>query len=261
MNPTLRGIAGLRHWLFPPCCAGCDLALLMARQEERPFLCEACEAKLTPVGEGACVACGHPYDGVVGAGFLCGNCGDRTLAVDFVVSAYRGGELSRNLVHRLKYARQAELGRLFGSLLGEVWEDERLLEESWWVVPVPLHRQRQRQRGFNQAEEIAIEFIRRAPRGIRLRLWPGLRRVRQTGHQASRDRKERLGSLDEAFAVRKNLFPALPGPSRGPDPAVPERFLIVDDVVTTASTVSECAAILRDNFCVKVVGAVSVLRG
>jgi len=235
--------------------------LQIARQEERPFLCEACEAQLTPVGHGACLACGHPYDGVVGASFRCGNCGDRTLAVDFVVSAYRGGELSRELVHRLKYARQAELGRLFGSLLEGVWEDARLREESWWVVPVPLHPQRERQRGFNQAGEIAIELVRRAPEGIRLQFWPGLRRVRRTGHQASRDRKERLGSLEEAFAVAKTGFLGLHRASGGPDRLLPARFLLVDDVVTTAATVSECAAVLRENFCVETIAAVSVLRG
>jgi len=137
-------------------------------------------------------------------------------------------------------------------MLDEVWRDERLHEGSWWVVPVPLHPRRLRERGFNQSRELARELIRRAPAGVRLTLQPFLRRVKQTTRQAQLDRRDRLANLYDVFESRKKLPPA---------PAEGARILLVDDVITTGTTVSECAAVLREGFKIKKIAAVSVLRG
>lgn len=243
----------LLGWIYPPTCAVCDLPLDSARQLAKPFLCEACEATLVPIGDLYCTVCGQGYDGVPGVIYRCGNCGDRDLAIDFAVSAYRGAGAGRGLVHRLKFGRQRHLARLCGVLMGEVWRDARLHEGPWWVVPVPLHPSRRRERGFNQSEELARELIRGAPEGIGLEWQPILRRLRQTERQARLDRKERLANLGGVFAAARGRLPSAP--------AGGARILLVDDVITTGTTVSECAAALRDRLEIDRIAAVSLLRG
>ncbi len=254
MNPAwARWRQSLIGWVYPPVCAACEIPLDAKRQIEKPFLCESCESLLLPIGDSYCRTCGQGFDGVTSMAFRCGNCGDRELAIDFAVSAYRGAGPGKRLMHRFKYAKERHLARLFGVLLDSVWRDPRLHEESaWWVVPVPLHPARLRERGFNQSEELARELIRRAPSGLTLRMESLLRRSRTTERQARLDRRERLGNLRDVFSAARNL------PTQPPEGAA---ILLIDDVITTGTTVSECAAVLRESLDIKKIAALSVLRG
>ena len=101
-----------------------------------------------------------------------------------------------------------------------------------FVVPVPLHATKLRQRGFNQAELIARSMIKNQPPGLDLQLAPELlTRKRETQSQVGYTRQQRIANLRGAFAA---------------DIAVTGRdILLVDDVFTTGTTVSECARVLR----------------
>lgn len=239
-------------WLYPPVCGACELPLEAKRQLVKPFLCEACEGTLIPIGPHYCRVCGQGFESAGATPFRCANCGDRDLAIDFAVSAYRGSGAAKGLMHHFKYGKQRHLVRLFGVMLDEVWRDERLHGDPWWVVPVPLHPRRLRERGFNQSRELALELIRRAPAGIALSLQPILRRVRQTPRQAQLDRRERLTNLADVFELGRKLPVPPPGGAR---------ILLVDDVITTGTTVSECAAALTERMEIGQIAAVSVLRG
>lgn len=239
-------------WVYPPVCAACEGSLYPARQLEMPFLCETCEATLEPIGKVYCPVCGQTYEMPTPSTMQCANCGDRELAIDFAVSAYRSTGVARDLMHRFKYGKQQHLSRLMGRLTQRVWEDPRLHKDSWWVIPVPLHPRRMRYRGFNQSEEIARELVRNAPNGVRLQLLPGLKRARHTVRQAQLDRRDRLTNLVEAFEPTRSLLKMQ---------ADPIRVLLVDDVITTGTTVSECAAVLRKSGKIDEVAAVSVMRG
>lgn len=247
-----------RRWVFPPGCGICDVPLSPARQMESPFLCEECESKLTPMGAGACRVCGQSYgDGasssLVLATFRCSNCADRELEFDFAISAFRSSGEARELMHAYKYGKQIHLAQLWGALLQRVWEDPRLEEvRGWHLVPVPLHRKRFRERGFNQATEIAREFSRQAKCSLPLPITSCLRRRKHTVRQAQLDRKERLSNLSDVFSMRKRHRPFEDGFG----------ILLVDDVMTTATTVSECARILRESDGGdRPIVAISVLRG
>ncbi|MEM9281895.1 MAG: ComF family protein [Verrucomicrobiota bacterium] len=255
MSPTQTMSQVLRGWLYPPVCAGCDALLSSARQVAVPFLCEECEDSLVRIAEGYCMVCGQSYDAPMSSAFQCANCRDRELGFDFAVSAYRSSGVARELMHQFKYGKRVHLARLMGKLATEVWRDERLGEGIWWMVPVPLHPRRLRSRGFNQAREIALEMRRCAPPGQDCRVISLLRRTRHTVRQAQLDRKERLRNPEGAFALRRELWTRkLKGQER-------PRFLIVDDVMTTGSTVSECAAVLRKHFDPELIAGVSVMRG
>jgi ComF family protein len=109
-------------------------------------------------------------------------------------------------------------------------DDERLRGRQFDViVPVPLHPARQRERGFNQAALLAdLLSVRVAIRRRSL-----LERIRYTTTQTAFDRAERMENLHNAFRLRKNMD------VRG------LRVLLVDDVLTTGSTLSECARVLK----------------
>ena len=158
----------------------------------------------------------------------------------------------RELMHRFKYSGEVHLARLFGSCLQRTLNSERFGDKDWIVVPVPLHPKRFRERGFNQSGEITSEMVRQSSNRKRFRIRYLLNRVRHTVRQAHLDRERRLDNLSGAFSV----------PARYQKlPIKRARFLIVDDVLTTGSTVSECAAMLRQNFDTEEIAAITVLRG
>src|SRR5262249_55982024 len=153
------------------------------------------------------------------------------------VAAYRGHGIVRDVIHEFKYNRQIHLRHLVGRWLRTALDDERLHEcEFDIIVPVPLHPARQRERGFNQADLLAELLSTHASVPCR-RL---LKRVRYTTTQTALDRSERMENLHNAFRLRKNAD------VRG------LRVLLIDDVLTTGSTLSECARVLKG------AGAISV---
>jgi ComF family protein len=109
-------------------------------------------------------------------------------------------------------------------------EDERVRDLSFDViVPVPLHAARQRERGFNQAQLLAELLSARTSIPTK----PLLERIRYTTTQTALDRAERIENLHNAFRLRKKAdVQAL-------------RVLLVDDVLTTGATLSECARVLK----------------
>jgi ComF family protein len=149
---------------------------------------------------------------------------------DTAVAAYRGRGVVRDVIHEFKYNRQIHLRRLIAQWLRAALDDERLHEIHFDViVPVPLHPARQRERGFNQASLLAESLS--AETSVPSR--PILQRVRYTTTQTALDRSERMQNLHNAFRLRKNAD------VRG------LRVLLIDDVLTTGSTLSECARVLK----------------
>jgi ComF family protein len=130
-------------------------------------------------------------------------------------------------VQALKYRGQRQLGRAFGLLLAEAVYARRAAIDA--LVPVPLHRRRQRERGYNQALEIA----RTVAHELRLPiLCAKITRIKRTAPQSELGAAARIRNLAEAFDVRRNLAGA--------------RLAIVDDVVTTGATLNCLARALRD---------------
>lgn len=217
--------------LYPARCAVCDGVLRGGRS-----LCGACDGELPRLREPFCECCGEMFHGRIGGSFSCPNCEGLNFAFEFARPAMVRDERTLEMVHRLKYGREVHLGRELGRLAAEAFGDPRLgvaLEEKWPLVPVPLHRSRLRWRHFNQAEEIAgaIGRLRGLP------VLGALRRVRKTTTQTRLSRKQRLANLRGAFAVSRKGERWLEGRPAG--------AVLVDDVLTTGSTVDECAKTLR----------------
>ena len=194
------------------------------------YLCNQCEAKAVRIVAPFCQKCSEPFEGFITSEFTCANCAHRRIHFDAAVSAYRGRGMVREIIHEFKYGRQIHLRRLVARWLHAALDDERLRGRRFdVVVPVPLHATRLRERGFNQASLLAA--LLSAQTSIPSK--PLLDRIRYTTTQTALDRSERMENLHDAFRLRKNAD------VRG------LRVLLIDDVLTTGSTLSECARVLK----------------
>lgn len=162
--------------------------------------------------------------------FDCANCAHRKLHFDAAVSAFRSRGIVRHVILDFKYGRRMHLRHLVASWLFVALKDDRLRQRDFdLIVPVPLHPARQRERGFNQAALLAELLSCK----ISIPARPVLERVRYTTTQTAFDRAERMENLHGAFRLRKNAD------------VQQLRVLLVDDVLTTGSTLSECARVLK----------------
>src|SRR6266704_6514219 len=210
--------------LYPSVCTICGRDV---RADE--YLCDQCETKAVRIVAPFCQKCSEPFEGSITNTFACANCAHRTIHFDAAVAAYRGRGIVRQIIHEFKYGRQIHLRHLVARWLYAALDDERLRGSQFAImVPVPLHATRLRERGFNQASLLAA--LLSAQTSISSR--PVLERIRYTTTQTALDRSERMENLHNAFRLRKN------SEVRG------FRVLLIDDVLTTGSTLSECARIL-----------------
>lgn len=135
----------------------------------------------------------------------------------------------RDALHALKYRGERRLGPVLGHAMAERWR--RAGRGGDVLVPVPIHAARRRERGFDQAEDLAAAIARE----LGLPWLPALERRTRTIAQHSLGRRERAANLGGAFAVREGHRQAIAG----------RWIVIVDDVSTTGATLTECAAALR----------------
>ncbi len=238
--------------VYPRACYGCESNL----EEDDNYLCSDCRKQLHPIRRPLCEVCGQAYSGELTPPFQCSNCSDRILQFDFARAGYQSKGLARVLVHRFKYNGHFFLSGLLGEMLAATLQDPRLADvgsgededDEWVLVPVPLHPKRLREREFNQADELC----RQLTRSHGLKTVNALRRTRYTRRQAMLDRSERLKNLRGAFVISPRI--------RQRKEIHGRRVLLVDDVLTTGATASECAQVLSEAGALKVV-VITAVRG
>jgi ComF family protein len=222
------------HWLrvlldgvFPPHCEACERPVPLGHGS---CLCAPCRAAMAPPPEPLCSRCGAPL-GASRPSDQCYRCLRHAPAFSAARAAalYLASDTGLNplaaAVKALKYRRRRVLADALGVLLAERYPfaDDAVL------VPVPLHRARLRERGFNQAVLLARALGRCRGLPVAPRC---LVRTRVTGAQARLTASERRRNLKGAFALRSSL------------PAT-RSIVLVDDVLTTGATADACARVLR----------------
>lgn len=199
-----------------------------------------------PTAEPFCEKCGERFDGVTSTAFECTNCQGRRWNFAWARAYYPARGSVREAIHGFKYQQQFHLRKhLIGWLAagfdrhvapsGLVWDG---------LVPVPLHPLRRRERGFNQALEIARGLSKRR----QIPVMDCLNRLRPTDTQTKLSRDERWRNLRGAFGLRSRFD------VRG------KNLLLIDDVFTTGATCEGCAQVLHQAGAVSI-GVLTVARG
>ena len=176
-----------------------------------------------------CLICGIPFAGV-GEDHICGACQTHPPHFDYARAHLLYEGAGRDLIHAYKYRYKTHLRQPLGLLLLEGMEGflrERAVE---LLIPVPLHRPRLRIRGFNQAQLLCAMVSERLSIPV---LPDGLIRTRPTQPQVELSAADRRNNVKGAFAVKN------------PEKMQGKKILLLDDVMTTGSTVNECAAELK----------------
>lgn len=211
----------VRARLWRTTCVLCQAAG-MARQD----LCAACKQDLV-LNRSACPICAQPLiDSSPSA--VCGDCLRGPPRFDASFIPFRYAYPLDRLIQRIKYNGDLSVGRVLAELFAEQLLLARGRTQPELLIPVPLGTQRYRTRGFNQAIELARTISKQTNIPVRTDV---LERTRETQEQAGLGRKQRRRNVRGAFKVQR--APAC------------NHVAILDDVVTTGSTVNEIAKLLR----------------
>ena len=239
-----NGRAPWRPWvitaldlLFPPLCPVCRELLGEGRRDP---LCGRCWQRMSRINPPWCRCCGLPLaiDG------LCGACRARRPRFAYARAAARYGDVVREAIHAFKFGGRRTLAAPLGDLLAGLGLAALPGAPPDLIIPVPLHRRRERDRGYNQALLLArrLEQHWQVPVAVGV-----LARAAATAPQADLDAAARRRNVRGAFVVRE------------PAAVTGRHVIVVDDVLTTGATVGECARCLT-RAGAAVVGVVTVAR-
>ena len=217
----------LLHVLLPRTCAHCkeDLHYL-----DTAPLCPACRGSLKPIMGLSCRKCGLPLDSGGEYCFLCRGHKGARLKAALVRSAFAFNPELRSIIHAFKYHGRKDLSEPLGIELAQAYDRYPELREYNFVVAVPLFRDKERERGFNQSELLAGTLAREK----KLFLLEGaVEKVKDTPSQTRLSKQERRENVKGTFKAAK------------PELIKGRRILIVDDVATTLATADELARVLE----------------
>ncbi len=225
--------SSLAQWgmelIFPRRCPVCGQIV----QPSGELICATCFLQLSPVKSPVCRKCGKE---VLGDHYeYCPDCMRRQRTFDSGMALFNYNEAARRSMAAIKYKNRREyldfygaaLSRRFSKIVGH-WQADCL-------IPVPIHPSRRRQRGFNQAEELAKRLEKSWNIPVCSQI---LIRNRKTVPQRDLNPSERLKNLREAFRLHpdccKNLVHFFP-----------KTVILIDDIYTTGSTIEACARVLK----------------
>jgi len=225
---------GVQRWLdaglallYPEVCQVCQAEPATPREG---FVGRRCWQQVRFIRPPFCERCGLPYEGDLTARFVCANCHDLNLFFSFARSAVVAKSVVLEVIHQFKYSRALWFEAFLADLL--VREAAPALRARKWdfIVPVPLHPLKEREREFNQAVLLARHLSRAAKIPCQEK---SLRRIAATVTQTHLNRDARATNMKNAFAVRPDA--RLAG----------RRIVLVDDVFTTGATTNDCARAMR----------------
>lgn len=227
------GLELLSYWraftrmFYPALCLLCQKNL----EIDEKGLCSACLMTLPKLKKPLCSKCSMEIPPFAPSrSSRCPSCRNVKTYFNRGVSIFSYGETMKTLLHAVKFEKKPWYLKSLKTFL----EQTRLplpVEEYDLVVPVPLDPSRKGRREFNQSELIARLLLLKSKASKPANV---LKKVKKTAPQSSLDRKERLRNLEGAFRIRRRA------PLKG------KKVLLVDDIVTTTSTINECAKCFRE---------------
>lgn len=241
---------------YPPRCPGCDRILPPGQGGTVCAVCRSLD-RPRPVRAPYCLKCGKPLEDFRQE--YCQDCRRHPPVFTQGRAAFWYREME-DAMHRFKNRGRQEYARAYGKALWEVYQEVQARWRVQALVPIPIHRSRMRQRGYNQAALLCRELSRRSGIPMREDL---LIRSRKTGYQRALNDEERRENVRDAFAAvkqddehvadvrvwdtftdRRPYRQWYDQTQKCEYEAMPARILLVDDIYTTGSTMNEAARIL-----------------
>lgn len=213
-----------------------------------PRFCPACNSKLDTSENVVCTGCLSKLKTVesemIKSEYARKYSGNKIISGFVSHYVFEKDKELQHIIHALKYDKKFLIGKYLGENLGKYFASQF---QSWnidLIIPIPLHHLKKAERGFNQSFYIAkgISKVTKIPLGERT-----VKRIRFTKSQTTMALKEREENIEGAFGLRKN------------EDVKRKNILLVDDVMTTGATISECGNILLDSGANKIYAATVAL--
>ncbi len=219
--------------IYPPQCYICG-KFLKKEEKEHFFhgLCTACLKRLKPLEKPICSICGVPFDSPKDRDHLCKECLSQRPWYDRARSAYYYSEPLAGAIQDLKYRSSSKMVPVLGNLLWlyfKEWTKQQKAKDPL-IVPVPLHRKKLKERGYNQSLLLARKVA--SCSGLHLN-YKSLAREKNTTTQTGLKKEERRRNVKGAFSLKK------------PEAVRDRNIILVDDVFTTGQTLNECTKTLK----------------
>jgi ComF family protein len=219
--------------IFPSHCLYCEKII-----SAEGLFCSNCWQKLQFITDPKCKICSHPFEFKVSDDLTCAQCLSYPPAYDKAITIFRYNEIIKKIISQFKYRDATYIAKKLAKLLFNKSCSE--LENIDFIVAVPLHKKRLRQRKFNQSLLLCRAMLRYAPQ---TKFYPDfLLRIKNTKAQVELRKKPRQKNLKNAFDLNKKYREIVKGKS----------FLLLDDVITTGATLHNCAKILKKSGAKKV---------
>jgi competence protein ComFC len=192
-------------------------------------VCNTCLGFLEHLEGRVCLKCGKGIDDDYDDN-TCPDCKIRDKHFDMAFSCFRYNDMGKTIIHKLKYEGYKEVSYTLARLMYQKLMDEGIRVDA--VVPVPIHKNKEESRGFNQAQLIADDIAAAA----HIPIWNCITRTKETAEQYKLDKVNRILNIHDAFCINM-LY----------NDVKFENVLLVDDVYTTGSTVDECSKVLKQH--------------
>jgi ComF family protein len=216
---------------FPPWCIGCG--------REGGYLCDACRRQLPFISPPICSICGRPLT----VDNTCPGCIGPQAKIDGIRAPFLFGGVIRQAIHELKYRNLKAIASLLAGFLHDYLIENPLQGDV--VVPVPIHRKRHRERGYNQSSLIARKLSTMS--GLPLVEDCLIRKINTQPQVRTTSAAERRQNIADAFTCVDRRLAA-------------KQILLIDDVSTSGATLNACATALKDSGAASVWGLTIALE-
>lgn len=215
--------------VFPPRCISCGLIV-----GEHGEICAKCWGGMVFASTPCCSKCGFPFEYDLGIDALCLECEGKDRLFQKARFLWKYNDISKKIIHRFKYYDHTYLAKILAKLSYHIIIKD--FSDSDLIVPVPLHRYRLMSRFYNQSALLAREIARLLQNE---HYCCALKKQTSTTPQAQLTKIQRQNNVKNSFAIEESLKAKIQG----------KNILLIDDVMTTGSTIHECCKILLKNGC------------